>query len=93
MTAARVALALGLCGAATMPDAGEGDASEGGPLAPNLLVNGNFENGCAPWVVFPSGVIEEVTIARSGAKSCRLCGKPGQPAGRSAVLEEPRPRR
>lgn len=46
----------------------------GDPLGtqPNLLINGDFELGCAGWT--PSfGFVSEATVAHGGARSCKFC--------------------
>jgi hypothetical protein len=58
-------------------DAGtDADAS----LGPNLVVNGDFEFGCASWSA-RSATLSESTIARSGASSCLFCRIEGAPDG------------
>ena len=48
-------------------------ATDGGDAgSPNLLINGDFELGCAGWNA-SFGFVSEDTVAHSGAKSCKVC--------------------
>jgi hypothetical protein len=58
----------------TNPDAGNGGldgGSEAGGIA-NILVNGDFELGCAGWSA-GFGSIVEASVAHSGTRSCKFC--------------------
>jgi hypothetical protein len=56
---------------------GGGGSPEAGPDAssgprPNLLVNGDFELGCAGWDV-GFGFLSEASVAHGGTRSCKFC--------------------
>ena len=49
-----------------------GDGGDPPGTQPNLLINGDFELGCAGWT--PSfGFVAEATVAHGGARSCKFC--------------------
>jgi hypothetical protein len=57
------------------PDTGDDSTSDGGGETggqPNLLVNGDFELGCAGWDK-SFGFISDAPIAHSGSHSCKFC--------------------
>jgi hypothetical protein len=59
---------------AATTDAATTDAADGGPPTTNLLVNGDFENGCNSWVPFPSQAsLSVVASGRDGGTACRVC--------------------
>lgn len=60
--------------AAAAPDGTDGTAPDT-HVGPNLISNGTFETGCAPWGAFQGTIVEDST-ARTGSKSCRICTKP-----------------
>lgn len=65
-------LSLGCRGEAV--DDGERDAASpaDAPAGSPLLTNSTFESGCAGWSSW-EGTIEDVSIARSGSRACRVC--------------------
>lgn len=50
------------------------DTDAGSPTAGELLANPGFELGCTGWGTAEANA-EDSTIARTGAGSCRVCGK------------------
>jgi hypothetical protein len=57
---------------AATTDAGTTDAADTGPPPTNLLVNGDFENGCNSWVPFEAA-LSVVSSGRDGGLACRVC--------------------
>lgn len=78
------------------PDAGATDGAtppaDGGDdagAAPNLLVNGGFEQGCAGWAANGFATTTADGTARTGAGSCRLCYVGDGGFGTNANLFQP----
>jgi hypothetical protein len=57
---------------AATTDAATTDAADGGPPPTNLLVNGDFENGCNSWAPYQA-TLTGTPSGRDGGNACRIC--------------------
>jgi hypothetical protein len=56
-------------------DTGSADARADAPPSPSsLLVNGDFDLGCASWVAEDGTSTDETVLQRAGTGACRFCG-------------------